>query len=59
MTKEKLVCSKCGGTNIQIMGWLDANTNEFISDIEDTDKWCEDCEENVDFVFESEYKIGK
>lgn len=36
-------CSKCKGTNIQVKAWIDPNTNEYISDIEGDDCWCEDC----------------
>lgn len=45
---EKLVCSKCSGSKIQIKAWVDANTYEVIDvmteDQEDT--WCEDCQEH-------------
>ena len=37
-------CSECGGTNIQVQAWVDANTNEYISDMtDDAECWCEDC----------------
>lgn len=47
-----LVCSKCGGKNIQVLAWIDANTNEYISDYTDgdiNDNWCDDCGTNVKF----------
>lgn len=34
----------CGGTNIQVQAWVDANTDRYISDIsDDVECWCEDC----------------
>lgn len=44
-------CRCCGGTNIQVMAWVDANTNEYCSDVntpcEEEDTWCDDCEEHT------------
>ena len=46
-----LVCSKCGGSNIQKLAWVDVNTNKFASI--DTDrknsKWCVDCDSFTEF----------
>lgn len=42
-----LVCSKCGGTNVQVLAWVDANTNEYISEAEPIDTWCEDCDIHI------------
>ncbi len=47
---ETLYCSECGGTNIQIQAWVDANTNEYVSDADLDDAWCDDCEEHVDIA---------
>lgn len=40
-------CSKCGGTNIQVQAWVDANTNEYVDDISEGECWCEDCQEHT------------
>lgn len=41
-------CSECGGTNVQVQAWVDANTNEFISDVDDDGScWCEDCQKHT------------
>lgn len=46
---KTLRCSECGGTNIQVLAWVDANTNEHCSDLyEDRKAWCEDCMQEVD-----------
>lgn len=49
--KETLYCSECGGTHVQVMAWVDANTNKYCSDVntplEIDDTWCEDCEEHT------------
>ena len=46
-----LVCDECGGTNIQVLAWVNANTNEYISEScnDENDRWCEDCNTHVDF----------
>lgn len=50
-TLETLHCSCCGGTNVQIMAWVDANTNKYCSDVntppEDEDTWCDNCEDHT------------
>lgn len=46
-----LYCRNCGGTNIQCKAWVDANSNEYISDCgEDGDGWCDNCETEVSLV---------
>ncbi len=54
---EKLVCKQCGGSNIQVLAWIDPNTNEYrdeytAGDCEDT--WCDDCRAHVGFDAEEE-----
>lgn len=48
---ETLYCPQCGGTNVQIMAWIDANTHKYCSIInnppEEDDTWCDDCEEHT------------
>lgn len=53
-----LVCKECGSTDIRCKSWLDANTNNFISDcIHDTDdNWCQDCERHGHFCKMSEFE---
>lgn len=44
----KYCCSECGGINVQVEAWVDANTDEYLSDINDDGEcWCEDCEEHT------------
>ena len=41
-----LVCSNCGSDNVQSKAWVNANTNEYVSECTDgssEDFWCEDC----------------
>ena len=47
-----LVCSKCGGKNIQKLAWIDANTDKYMAEGTNNyeDKWCEDCQYNTIFV---------
>jgi len=60
MKKDKLVCSQCGGKNVQIHAWVDANTNKYIGDDmwDDGDTWCEDCEDHTGLVMKSEYNLN-
>lgn len=46
-----LVCSKCGGKNIQKLAWIDANTNKKADTyhLEGMDRWCDDCDCFVEF----------
>ena len=44
-----IVCNKCGGTNIFVKAWVDANTNEYDSDIDGTAGWCDECETEIKF----------
>lgn len=51
MAEEKmvLVCSVCGGLNVQIKAWIDPNNYE-VSDASaecDEDTWCNNCEEHT------------
>ena len=40
-------CSQCGGTNIQVQAWVNANTNEYVDDIGGDECWCEDCQKHT------------
>ncbi len=55
---EILVCWECGSTHIEIQAWIDANTDEFISDVENgnNDRWCAECEDHTDFCTLDEFK---
>lgn len=55
--ENPVVCSDCGGTNVQVKVWADANTNEFMGDavLDDSDTWCEDCEEHTGLMNKSEW----
>ena len=53
-----LVCTECGSRQVETQAWIDANTEMYICDTaHDRDgKWCEDCEENVNFCSLEEFK---
>lgn len=57
------VCSKCGGQNVQVAVWADANTGETFDDYgswDETDtKWCVDCGAHHLLVPQSEYVESK
>lgn len=48
---EVLVCEKCGSIHIEIQAWINANTDEFISDVENGNdgQWCSECESHTGF----------
>lgn len=56
LEREVLVCEDCGSTDVEIQAWINANTDEFISDIDDSDRWCDECESNVDFCTQKEFE---
>ena len=45
--KTQYRCPICHGTNIQVRAWVDATTNEYITDCDDGEGWCEDCETEI------------
>ena len=60
MKNETLVCEKCGSADsIQIKVWQYVNSGEFAADCLDErqDRWCEDCEDHVDFIIKEETSI--
>ena len=57
-----IVCAECGGKNIEMLEWIDANTNEYIGNNENSGenaRWCRDCDEHTDFCEESEFEPNK
>lgn len=47
---KTLYCSECGGTHVQILAWVDANTGGHISDADTGDVWCDDCWQHTDLA---------
>ena len=47
LDKPTYCCSECGGTNIQVQAWVNANTNEYVDDIGEGECWCEDCQKHT------------
>lgn len=46
--KHRYVCSECGSPNVQIQAWVNANTNEYASDLYGSGEcWCENCEKHT------------
>lgn len=49
-----LYCSECGSSDVQIQAWVDANTHEYESSVnnplESQDCWCNDCEDHVNLA---------
>lgn len=39
-----LVCIKCGSTNVQVLAWVDINSNEYRGEGSGGRTWCEDCD---------------
>lgn len=48
-----LYCSECGSSDVQIQAWVDVNTHEYESSVnnplESQDCWCNDCEDHVNW----------
>ena len=42
---DRVVCSNCGGENIEAKAWVNLNTGEYeLMLIDEEDYWCNDCE---------------
>ena len=57
--EDVYVCDACGSRKIEIQVWVNANTNEYLSDVDDDDtdcKWCADCEQSQNFCTLIDYK---
>ena len=54
---EILVCVECGSPEVEVKAWVNANTDEFISDIDDDycGRWCDQCDDNADLCTKEEY----
>ncbi len=54
---EILVCEECGSLQIEIQAWVNANTDEFISDVNDDDggQWCGECGDGTHFCPKAEF----
>lgn len=57
MKKDKFVCSNCGGDNVITLAWVDANTNEYESEGDNStgDSYCNTCNEHHELVYEDEF----
>lgn len=55
---EVLVCEKCGSIHIEVQAWINANTDEFISDVENGNdgQWCNECENHTGFCSLDKFK---
>ena len=55
------ICEQCGGKNIEMKAWIDANDNRVLdlcsSDGYPEEQWCRDCNEHVYFVEENSISI--
>lgn len=56
--REILVCASCGSRKIEIQAWIDANTDEFHSDVDDgmDSRWCRECENHTGFDTLEDFK---
>lgn len=56
MKDRLLSCSQCGNIHVQVQAWVDINTNEYISDVDDGQFWCDECEKMVTVCAVEEYE---
>ena len=52
-------CKKCGGTNIEVKMWVDANDDTVLDSCgeEDSDTWCRDCEDHTGIMLIEDWKF--
>lgn len=53
--EDVYVCEDCGSTNVECTAWVDANTNEYVSDSDDGE-WCCDCVAHSALLTRKEFK---
>lgn len=51
----KLVCEQCGSDDVDILAWVNINTNLYTGDNGEDTAYCNVCEEEVDIMTEEEY----
>jgi len=58
MESKIQVCKKCGSDNIIQLEWRNPNTGELscLGPDEKQNRYCEECEEHVDFMTLAEFK---
>lgn len=54
---SKLVCNKCGRDNIRVLAWISPNTKLYICDDEESDNFCDDCDNYVKFITLDKFHI--
>lgn len=50
-SSKLMVCSICGGVDVRVKGWINPNTEQFISHVKEyglTDKYCNNCKNYVE-----------
>lgn len=51
---EILHCSECGSSDVEIMAWVDPNTDKYIADVDGDMSaescWCDNCEAHTNLV---------
>ena len=55
---NKLVCSNCGGDNVEVEAWVNPNTLEFSSFKESEFGWCNGCDEHYELITQDEFISG-
>lgn len=45
--KRLLICRECGSTDVNVRAWVDANTNEYVDDVDEGEAFCNECEADV------------
>ena len=53
--KKLLVCQECGSTDVDVLAWVNINTNEYMSDAGDSDMFCNFCQEETRVLTNDEY----
>lgn len=53
---NSLVCNNCGSKKVQYMAWVDANTLKYIDSPDESDTWCNICEDHVKLTTFKEFK---
>lgn len=54
------ICARCGGTNVQVVCWVDPNTQQVLDEYWSHDNndgtWCNDCDDHTGVVEKPDFK---
>lgn len=60
MNPSTVVCRSCGSSDVEVLDWIDANTNAFVGgndDPNDDETWCRSCETHSGLTTRARFEV--